>query len=303
MEDLKGIWAIGGGKGGVGKSFIASAIGTVLARRGARVLLLDADLGGATLHHFLGIRKPVASLSDFFDRGAPLHDLIVESSLPGISLIRGHQSSLGAENINYAQKNKFLRHLKKLADEYLVIVDLGAGASHNIIDTFIAADLMALVIVPEIISVENMYSFLKNALFRRLAAGLNDIGRQHVLIDTWKNRHEYGIKGFKGLITSLSGRGDEIGERVRLEIENFRVHLIVNQARNRQEATVGNAVKASASSISASTASTPATWSTTSSSAAASTAARYTWNPIPPRGAPARWNGSPTTCSPAARSA
>ncbi len=243
MEDLKGIWAVGGGKGGVGKSFIASAIGTALARRGARVLLVDADLGGATLHHFLGIKKTAASLSDFFDRGRPLFELITGTPVPGLSLIRGHNATLGAENINYAQKNKFLRHLAKLAREYLVIVDLGAGSSHNIIDTLISADLMAAVIVPEIIAVENMYTFLKNALFRRLAAGLNQIGRQHVLIDTWKNRHGYGIKGFKGLIASLSGRDDEIGARVREEIENFRIHLIVNQARNRQEATVGNAVK------------------------------------------------------------
>ncbi len=243
MESLKGIWAVGGGKGGVGKSFIVSTIGTVLARRGNRVLLVDADLGGATLHHFLGMKRSVVSLSDFFDRGIDLKDLVSETSLPGLDFIRGHKSSLGSENVNYAQKNKFLRHLKQLAAEYLVLVDLGAGSSHNIIDTFLTADLMALVIVPEIIAVENMYSFLKNALFRKLVAGLGEIGRQHVLIDTWKRRHENGIKGFKGLISRMSNRDDEIGERIRREIENFRIHLIVNQARNNQEAMVGNAVK------------------------------------------------------------
>ena len=243
MDSLKGIWAVGGGKGGVGKSFIVSAIGTVLARQGNRVLLIDADLGGATLHHFLGMKKAAGSLSDFFDRGVDLEDLVVNTSLDGLNFIRGHKSSLGSENITYTQKNKFLRHLKKLADEYLVLVDLGAGSSHNIIDTFLTADLMTLVIVPEIISVENMYSFLKNALFRRLVAGLGEIGRQHVLLDAWKRRHENGIKGFKGLISRMGERDDEVGERVRRDIAEFKIHLIVNQARNNQEAMVGNAVK------------------------------------------------------------
>ncbi|MBW2087075.1 MAG: P-loop NTPase, partial [Deltaproteobacteria bacterium] len=37
------IWAIGGGKGGVGKSFLLSSIGTCLAIQGKKVVLLDAD--------------------------------------------------------------------------------------------------------------------------------------------------------------------------------------------------------------------------------------------------------------------
>ncbi len=52
------IWAIGGGKGGTGKSFLTSSIGRNLAQSGYRVTLIDADLGGANLHSFLKIRKP-----------------------------------------------------------------------------------------------------------------------------------------------------------------------------------------------------------------------------------------------------
>lgn len=39
------IWAIGGGKGGSGKSFLAANIGICLSKLGARVILIDADLG------------------------------------------------------------------------------------------------------------------------------------------------------------------------------------------------------------------------------------------------------------------
>ena len=59
MEDelKKRLWAIGGGKGGVGKSITTVMLGAMLARLGKKVLLVDADLGGSNLHTFLGIRS------------------------------------------------------------------------------------------------------------------------------------------------------------------------------------------------------------------------------------------------------
>ncbi len=63
------IWAIGGGKGGTGKTFVTSAMGTYIAGKGKRVLLIDIDIGGANLHSFLGISRPKKSLTDFFEAG------------------------------------------------------------------------------------------------------------------------------------------------------------------------------------------------------------------------------------------
>ena len=42
------VWAIGGGKGGIGKTFISANLATVVARTGRRVVLIDADLEGPT---------------------------------------------------------------------------------------------------------------------------------------------------------------------------------------------------------------------------------------------------------------
>ena len=75
------IWAFGGGKGGTGKTFITSCLGTCLAKRGRRVVLVDMDIGGANLHSFIGISRPQKSLTDFFESGVSLSDLAVRTEV------------------------------------------------------------------------------------------------------------------------------------------------------------------------------------------------------------------------------
>ena len=62
--DGQQFWTIGGGKGGVGKSFLTASMGVVLAEMGNSVIVVDADLGSANLHIFLGIKSPSHTLLD-----------------------------------------------------------------------------------------------------------------------------------------------------------------------------------------------------------------------------------------------
>ena len=64
----KNIWAFGGGKGGVGKSFVAGNLGILLAQNGHSVILADLDLGGANMHTWLGVNSPKKSISEFIER-------------------------------------------------------------------------------------------------------------------------------------------------------------------------------------------------------------------------------------------
>ena len=59
------IWAVGGGKGGTGKTLLTANMGIELARSDRKVLLIDADLGGANLHTCLGISNAKITLGDF----------------------------------------------------------------------------------------------------------------------------------------------------------------------------------------------------------------------------------------------
>jgi flagellar biosynthesis protein FlhG len=79
----KTIWAIGGGKGGSGKSFIAANIGICLSKLGIRVILIDADLGGQTFT-LLGIPT---SLADFLKRVPRLQDVLIPTVIPNLQLL------------------------------------------------------------------------------------------------------------------------------------------------------------------------------------------------------------------------
>jgi flagellar biosynthesis protein FlhG len=62
------IWAVGGGKGGIGKSVLSILISMALAEKGQDTVVIDGDLGGANLHTFMGIRTPSRTLNDFISR-------------------------------------------------------------------------------------------------------------------------------------------------------------------------------------------------------------------------------------------
>jgi len=86
------IWAVGGGKGGIGKSFITASLGWELAGMGRRVVLVDADLGGANLHLQLGMPKPARTLGDFIQRRASsLEEVLTDTPVPGLRLVARRQ--------------------------------------------------------------------------------------------------------------------------------------------------------------------------------------------------------------------
>ena len=82
------ILAVGGGKGGTGKSLFAASLGICLAARGSEVLLVDADLGTANLHTFFGLEPPRVSLSDFVTRKRPRIDCVItKTGMANLKLI------------------------------------------------------------------------------------------------------------------------------------------------------------------------------------------------------------------------
>lgn len=238
-EQKSEIWAIGSGKGGVGKSFVISSLACSLASQGRKVILIDADFGGANLHTFLGLGKPKVSLSEFFENQISLNKLTIDTGIPNLELLAGTLRSLTPDSIKYAQKQKFFRHIKNL-DADFVLIDLGGGTHFNILDTFLLADKMLLVVVPELISIENMYQFLKNVLFRKLTSTFSANGMKDEIREAWSKRAEHNIDTLKELIDYLKGLSSSIETVIEKIVSEFKVYVILNQIRSNQDVKVGH---------------------------------------------------------------
>src|SRR5215471_12704007 len=97
--------AVGGGKGGIGKSVISANLAVALAKQGAQVVAVDADLGSANLHTLFGIDHPDASIQALIDgRVQRLDELAIGTDVPRLRLIAGSVAVPGAANLQHARK-------------------------------------------------------------------------------------------------------------------------------------------------------------------------------------------------------
>jgi ATP-binding protein involved in chromosome partitioning len=65
LRDVKNIIAVASGKGGVGKSTIAANLALGLARQGAKVGIVDADIYGPSQHIMFGVEREMPGPSEF----------------------------------------------------------------------------------------------------------------------------------------------------------------------------------------------------------------------------------------------
>jgi flagellar biosynthesis protein FlhG len=234
------IWSMGGGKGGIGKSLLTASLGWQLARMGKRVVLVDADLGGANLHTCLGLSGPERTLGDFIQRRAErIEDVLTETGVPGLRLISGASDFLGAANIKYQQKVRVLNRIRSL-DVDLVLLDLGAGTSFNIVDFFLISDLSLLMVVPEPTSIENGYRFIKSALYRRLRGAAPREGVRLIIEAALDPKNPRGIRTPLDLLATVEKEDPEAVAVLKREMAAFHPRFVVNQVRDNADITIGH---------------------------------------------------------------
>jgi flagellar biosynthesis protein FlhG len=233
------VWAIGGGKGGIGKSAIAANLAVVLAQRGRRVAAVDADLGGANLHTLLGVPARGPTLAHFLHRRHErLVDIMSPTNTPGLSLINGGRAPVDSANPKYSQKARLLRHLVSLpADD--VVLDLGAGTSFNVLDFFLAADHAVVVVVPEATSVENAYHFLKAAYFRKMRRAQPRDRVKAAVASAMAELEALGIRSPRELLMRVSETDPIAFEALLRETRNFDPALVINRARGPEHRQLG----------------------------------------------------------------
>ena len=237
------IWTIGGGKGGSGKSFITTNIGICLSRLGARVILVDADLGGANLHTFLGVLPSTPSLSDFIKkRVSHLQDVLIHTGVPNLQLLTGAQDLLNAADAKSVQKSKILRSIKSLDSDY-ILVDLGGGNTLSVLDFFLMSDGGILVVTPEPTSIENTYRFLKSAFYRRLIQTVSSSSVKGLIDEAMDGKNEAGIRTPAELLREVRRINEDDAQKIVEEASTFHPNLILNQVRSNKDIEIGFSIR------------------------------------------------------------
>lgn len=222
------IFAFGGGKGGIGKSFLSSNIAASIGKMGYKVGLIDLDLGGANQHTFFGIDKPSKTIDDFIEhRVKSFSDILIPIVNYNIMLAAGIQNDLRATNFNVGQKARLFSAIKSLDFDY-IIIDIGAGMSISTLDTFNIAPNGVIITYPEPTAIENCYKFLKSAFLRELRFKIKNKELRELVDNIYDGKIiiPTGIK----LIDYFNSIDSELADAALSVLKDHNYFLILNSA-------------------------------------------------------------------------
>lgn len=237
------IIAVGGGKGGVGKSFISSSIAIFLAQLGYKTLAIDLDLGGANLHTSLGLPLSNKGINEFIlDPAAELSDLMQSTHWPNLKILSGSSEATDIANIDEIQRSRIMSAIYRNKADF-TILDLSAGTHHATLDFFLMAKHKLVVFTPEPSSIENAYRFLKASFFRKLRRYEHQLQLKAQIDELLSNRDAHGIKNPADLMRVLIDREPVLGPKLKSIMADLNYKIILNQARTRQEVEMGHALR------------------------------------------------------------
>ncbi|MCL1818512.1 MAG: P-loop NTPase, partial [Spirochaetaceae bacterium] len=222
---------VAGGKGGVGKSILTVNLGLYLGRLGKRVVLVDLDMGAANLHTCLGLKNTRPGLGNLVShRDIALRDIMYRTDYPNLFFIPGDALAPGMADIIYNQKRVIISQLLKLEADY-IIIDLGAGSHFNVIDFFLVSNSGILVATPQVTSLLNIFSFLKNLNFRFLRRALTgkksvETYMQNISLENRPNSHFRMTK----ILSDIEKLDKASANKAREYLKNLKPSLIVNMA-------------------------------------------------------------------------
>jgi flagellar biosynthesis protein FlhG len=236
--------AVGGGKGGVGKSFLSSNLGIFLANMGFNTVLVDLDLGAPNLHTCLGEPPPKSNFHDYISgKVQNISEVAVATQFAKLRLISGANDHKELANITLAEQSRLMSAIYRL-DADFTILDLSAGTHTSTLDFFLMAHRHIVALTPDPTSIENAYRFMKAAYFRRVKRFERQLQLESVVENLMSHPDENNIKYPSDLLRAIMraepGRGKELSDimgRIAFEV-------VINQTRGSKEVHIGSSIEA-----------------------------------------------------------
>lgn len=183
--------AVTSGKGGVGKTNVSVNLACQLARRGQRVLLMDADLGLANVDIMLGLR-PKWNLAHVLDGQCGIDDIVVKGP-NGIDIIPAASGIKKMADLGGDQNIAIVNAMSALSGDYdIMIVDTAAGIADSVVTFSAASHYVMVVVTDELTSMADAYALIK---VMSRDAGIRHFKVLRNMVET----REQAVDGFKRL--------------------------------------------------------------------------------------------------------
>jgi len=152
--------AITSGKGGVGKTNIATNLAYHLSQMSRKTLVLDADMGLANIDVVLGI-APKHNLYHVLRGEKTLSEVIVDGP-GGMKILPATSGIQEMADLSKGEKLALLDELDGLGTQLdFLLIDTAAGIAGNVIYFNVAAREIIVVVSPEPTSITDAYALIK----------------------------------------------------------------------------------------------------------------------------------------------
>ena len=228
------IIAIGGGRGGVGKTLLTVNLGVYLAQLGRNVAICDADPFGSGMHTMLGLHQPPLAVTADIAEGRALP---VDTTVPGLKLVPAAYDRTVVAPKSPRRMSHWLAQIAEVDVDY-VVLNLGASSAPARLDMFQEADVSICMTVPEPTAIGATYRFMR-ALFARSL-------RRALIRDRIKQRVvERALAGLpplpapRDVVTQIARFDNGIANLAAALMARLRPALVVGKTRLRRDLDLG----------------------------------------------------------------
>ncbi len=156
------IITIAGGKGGIGKTFLATNFGIALKNNGYRVLIFDADINLSNVYLLLNVDSN-RSFQEFLQGKIHIYD-VIQKGVGGVDVLYAGEDLELIFSLNEDAFNTIASGLSQIENEYdFIVIDTQAGLTELNQKLLLRSDRIILITTPEITALVDLYKVIKVA--------------------------------------------------------------------------------------------------------------------------------------------
>lgn len=148
------------GKGGVGKTTFTANIAFLLAKRGFKVAVIDADIGLANMQVLFDV-KPQNTFFDYIEGTKTLDEVITKTSYENVYLLAGKSGHQYVNNINSFVFSRVVKDVILLNKFDILLVDTGAGLNEYVKEFLSISDNILALTTTDPSALTDVYSLIK----------------------------------------------------------------------------------------------------------------------------------------------